>query len=373
MKFYLERNLFLWSWRYLSGALFLVTLLFFVHAGEASAATYYVDNADGGASDSNPGSVGSPWLTIQKAANTLVGGDTVIVKAGTYSEVPVTTVSGSSGSRIVFQAQGSVTTRGFRINHEYITVDGFTITGTPYQTSQGYLDLNGADYCDVKNNTVNSTASAYGVQFNSATDYCTITDNTFDNFILPIFDLRGSFNTIEGNTLQNSHHDAMRVFGHDQTIRGNYFNHIDDNGITHTDLFQTFGVNNEASYNILIEKNLAVDCRAQIGHTQTASTMVSNIGNIRDWDMRNNMFIRVYSALQIGIPKFRVYNNLFYDSGRNASGAILMRQGYFPQYGGNDAIIKNNVFIGNGSTPSRTDFGWYHLIGTIYNFDGDYI
>jgi len=37
-------------------------------------------------SDSNPGSESQPWLTIQKAADTMVAGDTVYVKAGTYTE-----------------------------------------------------------------------------------------------------------------------------------------------------------------------------------------------------------------------------------------------------------------------------------------------
>lgn len=36
--------------------------------------------------DSNPGTESQPWRTIQKAAETLVAGDTVYIKAGTYNE-----------------------------------------------------------------------------------------------------------------------------------------------------------------------------------------------------------------------------------------------------------------------------------------------
>jgi hypothetical protein len=44
--------------------------------------TYYV--ATNG-SDSNPGTLAQPWLTIQHAANAAVAGDTVTVEPGTYA------------------------------------------------------------------------------------------------------------------------------------------------------------------------------------------------------------------------------------------------------------------------------------------------
>ncbi len=56
-------------------------------AGNASATTtYYVDRSHVSASDANPGTEALPWLTIQHAADTLVAGDTVLVKAGSYPE-----------------------------------------------------------------------------------------------------------------------------------------------------------------------------------------------------------------------------------------------------------------------------------------------
>ena len=66
-----------------------------------TAATYYVaPNGD----DSNPGTIDRPWRTIRKAANTLVAGDTVYLRAGTYSEQVNFTRSGSSNSPITFEA-----------------------------------------------------------------------------------------------------------------------------------------------------------------------------------------------------------------------------------------------------------------------------
>lgn len=89
--------------------------------------TYYVrtdgnDSNDGSANDS-----GHAWLTIQKAATTMVAGDTVNVAAGTYAEHVTTAANGAAGSPIVFDATGEVICRGFTINHTHITVDGFTV------------------------------------------------------------------------------------------------------------------------------------------------------------------------------------------------------------------------------------------------------
>ena len=44
-------------------------------------ATYFVSNQG---NDDQNGSCGTPWLTLQKAADAVDAGDTVIVRAGTY-------------------------------------------------------------------------------------------------------------------------------------------------------------------------------------------------------------------------------------------------------------------------------------------------
>ena len=85
---------------------------------DASATTYYVDRSHPAASDSNPGTEALPWLTIQHAANTLVAGDTALVKAGTYPERVTITRSGAAGQEIVFAAYPGHT----------VTLDGSSVT-----------------------------------------------------------------------------------------------------------------------------------------------------------------------------------------------------------------------------------------------------
>src|SRR3954464_145785 len=54
--------------------------------------------------DSNPGTLAQPWRTIQMAANTVVAGDTVQIRAGVYAErVTISNRNGMSALPIVFQ------------------------------------------------------------------------------------------------------------------------------------------------------------------------------------------------------------------------------------------------------------------------------
>lgn len=76
--------------------LLVATLLGISLALPAHAATYYV--ATTGNDTTGNGSEGNPWRTIQKAANTVVAGDTVNVAAGRYQERVLIQTSGTSGS-----------------------------------------------------------------------------------------------------------------------------------------------------------------------------------------------------------------------------------------------------------------------------------
>lgn len=66
-------------------------------------ATYFVDAANGADSQTS-GAIGSPFQTIQRAADLAQAGDTVNIRAGVYREEVSITRSGAEGTPITFQA-----------------------------------------------------------------------------------------------------------------------------------------------------------------------------------------------------------------------------------------------------------------------------
>jgi hypothetical protein len=77
-----------------------VFLLVVLAAAPAGAANYYVS---GSVVTSGNGSLGSPFKTIQEAANVATAGSNVYIRSGTYRETVTMTRSGTSTSPITFQ------------------------------------------------------------------------------------------------------------------------------------------------------------------------------------------------------------------------------------------------------------------------------
>jgi hypothetical protein len=88
-------------------------------------------------SDLNPGTLSAPWRTIQRAANTVPPGATVLVQSGTYHEKITVNVSGSAvGGFITFLANGAVTVSGAGVaglnlvylkDRQYVRLVGFEL------------------------------------------------------------------------------------------------------------------------------------------------------------------------------------------------------------------------------------------------------
>src|SRR5436305_1076821 len=95
-------------------------------------------------SDSNPGTLSSPWRTIQHAANSVQAGDAVYVRGGAYNESVNISVSGSAtagpitfktfpGEQGIIDGTGLVpSTSGIQgliniVNQSYISIQGLEI------------------------------------------------------------------------------------------------------------------------------------------------------------------------------------------------------------------------------------------------------
>ena len=82
--------------------------------------------------DTNPGTLDQPWKTIQKAANTMVAGDTVNIRNGTYREE--VDLTGSTG----VEGKSGNATQGY-ISYIGESRDGVIIDGTGLPWGSGFM------------------------------------------------------------------------------------------------------------------------------------------------------------------------------------------------------------------------------------------
>ncbi|GMX66785.1 right-handed parallel beta-helix repeat-containing protein [Paenibacillus elgii] len=112
-------------------------------------AEYYISPSG---SDSNAGTIASPWKTLQHAADVAVPGSTVYVRGGVYNQKLKITRSGSA-------EQGAITFTNYA--SEVPVIDG---TGLAVSGSEGIVDLTDANYITIKGFEIqNYTTAINGV------------------------------------------------------------------------------------------------------------------------------------------------------------------------------------------------------------------
>lgn len=316
-----------------------------VAAAPALAATYYVNGGSSAASDNNTGTVAAPWKSIAKAADTLVAGDTVIVMAGTYSGTVTTKRAGSAASgRISFVASGQVSTDGWSIQHDYITLKGFRIPNE--------IKIGNANQCQILDNEIIGGWINWSTLAKS--DSCLIKGNHLHSAKspggdFPQMNIFGTNHLIEGNEIgPSSDIDAFRIFGSKHVIRGNYVHDItySSGSVAHMDMIQTFGDNGWESNSIVIENNRFINSQGQLFNTSQ-----DGVSGIHDYIFRNNVFANIKQNANVGLPNFYFYNNTLYNTGI----IYQVTGGAGKPFNGTNLVLKNNLFIGVGGC-SNTDF-----------------
>ncbi len=319
----------------------------------AAGTVYYVDVTG---NDSNPGTATHPWRTIQKAADIVNPGDTVLVRVGVYSERVRVTRSGSAGLGIVFQAQGAVQAQGFTVtNADYITIRGFQVTSTVCDYVRGVgVFVEGGDYCLLEDNYAYYNPRGGITLFN--TTGCVVRNNRLQKNARMGIEVGGSSNLVEDNeiweTIQrhpetscSSDADGMRFFGANQTIRSNHIHSISyadplvDNA--HIDCFQTWNYTDQGGpgRNTTFEGNFCDVPTAQSANETGQGFMIE--GGASDLVIRNNI-IRAYRGVNAwDVNNLLVANNVLIND-------RTLPTGYSPQGVGlnnsPNALVRNNVF-----------------------------
>jgi parallel beta-helix repeat protein len=189
-------------------------------------ADYYVATPGDGGSDSNPGTLLSPFATIQKAADVATAGKTVMIRSGSYAaRVLFNTNAGTSGNPITFRnypgetpiIEGtSVTVPNWgglvEISKSYITLDTLTVRNS---TGEGIAIQSAALHITLTNLTVHNNGSAgvsgseAGIYFNGHTSAsysvvrgCTIYDNYRSGIAL--WGSTGGYFLIEDNVVHGN-------------------------------------------------------------------------------------------------------------------------------------------------------------------------
>ena len=352
--------------------------------GTPQGAVYYVA-PDPLGDNSNPGTEAEPWETIQKAADTLVAGDTVHIRSGTYREQVVAQNSGSAGNYITYAAYpgDTVTIDGSGISLpsyetglfvvedvSYIKVSGLRIVNAgPNQNNAGIYVDNSHHIIIENNHTYNTVSSGIGIWDGS-------------NIIIDGNEVRLACNDGEQEDITVSGTDTFQVKnnhvheggpgtngGEGITIKGGatngriFRNHVHD--IIHGErtciYIDAWGT--QATSNIQVYQNTLHNCGAGI------SLASEDGGLVRDISIYNNIvYDNQSNGLEIGdwgkvgvfvrpVERVIFTNNTVYNNGTAGWGAGFYNANSDVQ----DIVVRNNIFsqnptsqIVNESTASLT-------------------
>ncbi len=219
--------------------------------GEARGVTYYVSP---GGNDNYSGASSAPFKTIQKAADIVNPGDTVIVKDGIYTDANsdgrIVTFSkgGISGGWVTFKAentwgavldcQNNTTDYGFDVNAGYIRIEEFEVKGCARggiwsNASKSHVYIYGNHIHDIGRWTGNEPYGRAGIFVGFGTGYHTIDSNVIHtigrlnpNTTPPATQASCTYG-IDVRCYQLDH--GIYAYGHNNTIINNVF-YDDDSG-----------------------------------------------------------------------------------------------------------------------------------------------
>ena len=344
-------------------------------------------------SDSNPGSLALPWKTIQHAASTVQAGDTVYIRAGTYTESVNIGVSGSATA-------GPVTFQSYPGEQAIIDGTGLTPSTSDVQgliniVNQSYVTINGLEIQNYQ--TSNSNAVPAGIWITGSGSHIQILNNIVHNIVttseangnafgIAVYGSGSSATTsLDTVTLSgNQVYDLKTGESESVNVDGNVTNFVISNNVIHDN--DNIGI--DAIGFEGVSSNSAVDFARGGEISDNTVYNISAISNAGEGDEYDADGIYVDGGSQIVIERNIVHNvdigiemasehsghnttsvitrdNIVYDD--NSVGISI--GGYANNVGGTDSctIVNNTLFENDTKNTGSGEFQiQYHATNNIF-------
>jgi hypothetical protein len=373
-----------------------VTLLAQLPAGQ----TYYV--APGG-SDTNPGTIGAPFATLQHAAGVAVAGDTVLARQGTYNALLTPTHSGSAAAGpITFESYpGELATldgTGLAIpngqnglitlnNIGDVIIEGFELrnytTASRKQVPVGlYITGAGSGVQIVNNHIHNITTTAattpaqcgsnalgmavYGSAAPASINGLVISGNELDHLVTGCSESMSIDGNVDGyavtsNLVHDNDNIGIDSIGfekvspnptYDQArngeVRGNIVYNITSYGNPdYGKQYAADGIYVDGGTNIVIEQNLvyATDLGLELAseHATRLTSYVTARNNLIYQNNSNGVSIGGYGKRRGGTDHCTIVNNTLFDNDTKSTGSGEFQ---IQWYATNNVFANNIVYAG---------------------------
>lgn len=309
----------------------LLSILAFLFTLQLQATTYYISTSGNGGSDSNAGTIGSPFLTLGKAESVAVGGDIVIVNNGTFAGFTASH-SGTSGNPITFQVAntgGVMISSTITLTGNWRTFSGFNFTNV----SDRSFSITGTNNI-VLNSTISisSFGTGYGILVgaDANTGGTGAQNNTIDNLRLICTSTSGQ--NIHGvifgggasnNTLKNSYIDGPYYGFVDKVTTGSKcFNNVFNQTVANlnTCIYAKGSANGQYNNNTLRVTGSGSGILLNVSDGGSPSVTLATI--------RNNIYIKPAGefALFDASPSTNTYTS-DYNVYQYSSGTVFFKQG----------------------------------------------
>ncbi|MBI4776771.1 MAG: right-handed parallel beta-helix repeat-containing protein [Deltaproteobacteria bacterium] len=344
-------------------------------AGESPARDYFVSP---NGRDSNQGTIESPLLTLKKAISMATGGDTILLRTGTYVENTVSIVNKntSSSNKLTIKPYGNESVvidhngvdYGWWIeNQSYIVIDGIIIRNA----DEGFVILGGSKYINILNSTVrdmiNRGVLADDIGHSGYPEYVTIDNCTFTNIGINTAggDIALGVNatnfTISNNRLMgNVDGVVLEGASSGHIIENNEIgNHAQEDGL---DLKYTWMKTPTArSEYCIIQNNDIYGHHAQTGITVQMESRKVKIINNRIHNNRWGIWIRSKDTSDIEISQNTIYDN-------DDTGIIINMEAT-----GNVRILDNVIWHNGYASTNGVKGGIQIEDGTTYEISNNII